>query len=106
MQSTGLVLAAGGIAAVNEVVFAPLADKKHNPLGARDNPLDQGNPLDAFNWRIIPATAVLALTLGALETLSPQFAKILAGLAVFTVLVTPVGNAAAPIDNLTRVIGA
>ena len=54
-RSTGLVLAAGGIALANDVVFAP------------------GASFTNVNWRIIPATAILAATFAGLEKLTPGF---------------------------------
>lgn len=90
-QSTGTVLAAGAIAAANEAIFAPAAGT--------------GQPFSQFNWRLIPATAVLALMLGGLEKLSPQFAKGLAGLALLSVLVIQVGNSPSPLQNVAKTLG-
>lgn len=95
MQSTGLVLAAGGIAAANEAIFAPMAHPG-NPAASITN---------TFNWRIIPATAVLAFALGGLETVSPGFAKGLAGLTLLAVLITPMGHAGSPLENLSKFMG-
>lgn len=89
-QSTGTVLAAGAIAAANEAIFAPAAGTA---------------PFSQFNWRLVPATAVLALMLGGLEKLSPQFAKGLAGLALLSVLVIQVGNSPSPLQNVAKVLG-
>lgn len=90
-QSTGYILAAAGIAAANEAIFAPAAT---------------GQPLWVnFNWRIVPATAVAALTLAGLEQLSEPLGKGLAMLALLTVLMFPVGNAPSPIDNLSKMLG-
>ena len=90
-QSTGYILAAAGIAAANEAIFAPAAT---------------GQPLWVnFNWRIVPATAVAALTLAGLEQLSEPLGKGLAMLALLTVLMLPVGNAPSPIDNLSKMLG-
>lgn len=90
-SSTGLILAAAGITAANEVIFIPA---------------NAGKPLwDDFNWRLIPATAVAVLTLSALEKLSPPLAKGLAGLALLSVLIVPFGNAPSPVDNLSKMIG-
>ena len=87
-ESTGIVLAVGGITAANELIFAPLEGQKLS-----------------FNWRIIPATAGLALALGALEHLSRPFAVGLAWLALIAVLVVPFGNAPTPLDNATKLLG-
>ena len=53
MKSTGYVLAAGGLALANEAIFVPLETGK--------------TPLQTINWRIIPATAILALVLAGVE---------------------------------------
>jgi hypothetical protein len=88
-RSTGVVLAIGGITAANEVLFAPVAGSGHV----------------SFNWRIIPATAGLALALAGLERLAPDFAVGLAWLGLVTVLVVPVGNAPTPLANANKILG-
>jgi hypothetical protein len=88
-RSTGVVLAIGGITAANEVLFAPVA----------------GAGKVSFNWRIIPATAGLALALAGLERLAPDFAVGLAWLGLITVLVVPVGNAPTPLANANKILG-
>lgn len=99
MKSTGLVLAAGGIAAVNELLFSPLA--------ASTNLDSQGKVGIAanFNWRIIPATLVLAFALGGLEKLNQKFAIGLAGLTLLSVLIVPVGNTGTPLENIGKTLG-
>jgi hypothetical protein len=87
-RSTGIVLAVGAITASNELLFAPMAGQKVS-----------------FNWRIIPATAGLALALAGLEHLSAPFAVGLAWLALGAVLVVPFGNAPTPLDNAVKVLG-
>lgn len=90
-QSTGYILAAAGIAAANEAIFAPAAT---------------GQPLWVnFNWRIVPATAVAALTLAGLESLSEPLGKGLAILALMTVVLVPVGNAKSPVENASKMLG-
>jgi len=90
-ESTGYILAAAGIVAANEAIFAPVAT---------------GRPLWVdFNWRIIPATAIAALALAGMEQLSPPLGKGLAMLALLTVLIVPVGNAPSPIDNASKFLG-
>jgi len=90
-ESTGYILAAAGIAAANEAIFAPAA---------------AGQSLFVnFNWRIVPATAVAALTLAGLEQLSVPLGKGLAMLALLTVLMLPVGNAPSPIENASKMLG-
>lgn len=81
--STGPVLAAGAITAANELLFG----------GGK------------FNWRIVPATAGLALALGALERIAPSFAVGLGWLCVATVLIVPVGGAPTPIENAVKALG-
>jgi hypothetical protein len=90
-RAAGLAVAAGGIAIANEALFAPLAG--------------QGTPWSNLNWRLFPATAVLALTLSGLEKVTPGFATGLGGLAVLAVLLVPYGNAKPPIDNVLKVMG-
>lgn len=88
-RSTGPVLAIGAITAANEALFAPLA----------------GSGKVQFNWKILPATAGLALALAGLEQLAPRFAVGLAYLGLFAVLVVPMGNAPSPIDNANKILG-
>lgn len=90
-ESTGYILAAAGIVLANDAIFAPIATGQ--------------TPLQGINWRIIPATAVAALTLAGLEKISPVFGKGLAILALITVVVAPFGNAPSPIDNATKALG-
>lgn len=90
-ESTGFVLAAAGIAAANEAIFAPAA--QHKPLWVD------------FNWRIIPATAIAAIACAGLEQLSEPLGKGLAVLALLAVLMIPVGNAPSPIDNVSKFLG-
>lgn len=87
-DSTGIVLAVGGITAANELLFAPAAGGKVS-----------------FNWRIIPATAGLALALAGLERLSHPFAVGLAWLSLVAVLSVPVGNAPTPLQNAIKIMG-
>jgi hypothetical protein len=88
-QSTGIVLTLGAITAANEVLFAPMLHEK----GV------------SFNWRIIPATAGLALALAGLEKLAPKFAVGLAWLSLVTSLVVPFGHAPTPLENASRALG-
>lgn len=90
-RSTGLVLAAGGVAVANEALFAPLAG--------------HGTPWANLNWRIVPATALLALALAGLERLAPAFAVGLAGLTLAAVFIIPQGSAPSPIDNVLKTMG-
>lgn len=89
-----MVLAASGIVLANELVFLPLGTGK---------PLDLAK---SVNWRIIPATAILALTLAGLEKVSEPLGVGLAGLILLAVLIVPVGNAPSPIENAAKMVGA
>lgn len=95
LSSTGFVLAAGAIEVANEAIFAPLAKD------AKDS-----TPWKNLNWRIIPATAVLALLIGGAEKLNAPFGKGLGMLVLLSVLVIPYGNAPSPLSNVAKVIGA
>lgn len=89
-RSTGPVLLAGGLAAVNEAVFAPLA-------------AHQAENWDAV-FRFVPATAGLALGLALLEQAASGFATGLAWLLVAGVLVFPVGKAPSILANVNKVL--
>jgi len=89
--STGFVLAAAGIAAANEAIFAPAAANK--PLWVD------------FNWRIVPATAIAGLLLAGMEQISPPLGKGLAVLALLAVLIRPMGNAPSPVENASKLLG-
>lgn len=91
-QSTGYILAAAGIAIGNQLLFEPVAEHKSPQW-------------ENLNWRVIPATAVAALTLAGLEQVSPGFAKGLAILGLLAVLTMPMGNAKSPVENLASFIG-
>ena len=92
-SAAGLVLAAGGIAAANEVIFVPM---------------EQGKSInwsqDTSVWRLVPATAILALTLTGLEKVSEPLGTGLAGLVLLAVLIIPVGTANAPLTNLAGLV--
>lgn len=90
-ESTGIVLAVGGITLANEAVFAPVASG--------------GKITTDFNWRIIPATLGLALALAGLEHLAPGFAVGLAWLSLAAALLTSFGKAGSPIANLSKILG-
>jgi hypothetical protein len=96
-SAAGLVLAAGGIAAANEAIFVPISE--HKSLGA-------SVITDTNIWRIVPATAILAIVLNGLEKLSEPLGKGLAGLVLLAVLIIPVGNAPTPIENAQKALTA
>jgi hypothetical protein len=87
-ESTGVVLTVGALTAANELLFAPAAGGKVS-----------------FNWRIVPATAGLALALAGLERLSRPFAVGLAWLSLVAVLTVPFGNAPTPLQNALKIMG-
>lgn len=83
--AAGYVLVAGGIAAGNELV--------------------SGNfDLTKFNWRIIPATGILALVLEGLDKVEPGFGRGLGMLVLLAVFVIPVGSGPTPLDTATSII--
>lgn len=88
---TSVVLAAGALTAANEALFAPLTG--------------HGTPWSNLNWKLLPATAGLALALNGLGALAPGFAKGLAWLTLVGALVLPVGNAPTPIQNVNSLLG-
>jgi hypothetical protein len=90
--STGWVLAAGSIVAVNEAVFVPAETGK--------------TPDFSSVWKILPATGLLAVGLAFLERAAPQFATGIAKLLVVAVLVFPVGNAPTPLQNAAKLVSA
>lgn len=94
-SAAGLVLAAGGIAAANEAIFAPISQGKDFVTSIKS---------DTNLWRIVPATAILALTLTGLEKLSEPLGKGLAGLILLSVLIMKVGNSPSPIENATKMV--
>lgn len=93
-SALGITLAAGGIAAANEAVFVPVSEGKGI----------SGITSDTNLWRIIPATAILALVLTGLEKVSEPLGKGLASLVLLAVLIVPVGNAPSPVDNLSKAL--
>lgn len=95
-SAAGLVLAAGGIAAANEAIFAPIAQHKDFATSLKT---------DTNLWRLIPATAILALVFTGLENVSEPLGKGMAGLVLLAVLVIPVGNAATPLENVAKFVG-
>ena len=89
-ESVGWVLAAGAIVAVNEAVFVPAETGKAPDYGSV--------------WRVLPATALLAVGLSLLERATPGFATGIAKLLVLAVLVFPVGNAPTPLQNAAKLV--
>lgn len=90
-RAAGLAITVGAISFANEALFAPLAE--HKPTGV------------GVNWRIVPATALFALALTGIEQLSEPFAVGIGYIALFTVLFARTGNAPAPIENVSAVLG-
>lgn len=95
-SAAGLVLAAGGIAAANEAIFVPIAAHKDFATSIKT---------DTNLFRLIPATAILALTLTGLEKVSEPLGKGLAALVLLAVLILPVGNAPTPLENAAKMVG-
>ena len=93
--STGPVLAIGAISFANEVAFHPWAAA----------PGGTWTGIPPAGWKILPATAGLAVALALLEKIAPGFAVGLAYLGLLAVLVYPMANAGSPIDNLTKIMG-
>jgi hypothetical protein len=91
LASTGWILAAGGLEAANEALFAPL--------------LNNQTPWQNFNWRIVPATAVMAAVVGVIEKAAPKFGVGLGVLVFASVLIVPYGKAETPLQNLLSVMG-
>ena len=90
-RSTGVILAVGGITFANEAVFAPIASG--------------GTIKSDWNWRIIPATAIAAALLAALEQVSERLAVGIAYISLITVLFARLGNAPAPVENVAKALG-
>jgi hypothetical protein len=90
-ESTGIVLMIGGISLTNELLGATLKKQQWSA--------------GSINWRIVPATAGLALALAGLEKLAPKFAVGLAWLGLAAVLIVPFGNQPTPLDNALKVMG-
>lgn len=87
-KAAGYVIAAGALVLANEAIFVPIE------TGAK--------PLANINWRIVPATAILAALLTGVEQIAPEFGAALGGLVLLSVLVIPVGNAPTPLENLAK----
>lgn len=91
--AAGYVLAAGGLAAANEIFFAPVEGGKEVDF-------------QTFNWRIVPATAILAIVLTGIEKLNEGFGTGLGMLVLLSALVVPYGNAKSPLENLAGLTSA
>lgn len=90
-ESTGWILAAGGIVAANEVLFVPVEAHKPPDIGAV--------------WRLLPVTFLLALGMAGLEKAVPEFAVGMSKLLVLGVLVFPVGKAPTPLQSAAALVG-
>jgi hypothetical protein len=91
MASTGYVLAAGAISVANEALFTPLITGQA--------------PWKSLNWKIIPATGVMALVLAGAEKLAPKFGAGLGALVLLSVLIIQTGNAPSPLANIATILG-
>lgn len=85
MSAAGYVLAAGAIEVANEA------------LGATS--------VANFNWRIVPATAIMAVALTGIDKMAPGFGNGLGILVLLSVLVIPYGNAPTPLENAAKIMG-
>lgn len=90
-EAATLAITVGAVTFANEALFAPLAEHQH--------------AFKAVNWRIIPATALFAIALTGVSQLSQPFATGIGWIALFTVLFTRTGNAPAPIENVSTILG-
>lgn len=90
MKSTGYVVAAGALVLANDAIFVPVETGQ--------------SPLQTINWRVIPATAIMAVALAGVESIAPEFGAGLGLLVLLSVLVIPVGNAPTPLENLASVV--
>jgi hypothetical protein len=90
-SAVGYALAAGGIVAANDAIFIPMETGQA--------------PWTGLNWRIVPATAFLALALDGLDRLAPGFGKGLAVLVLISALVIPFGNSGTPLQNAAKLVG-
>lgn len=91
MKSTGYVLAAGGLVLANEAIFIPLE---------RGVP-----PIQSINWRVVPATAIMAIVLAGIESLNAGFGAGLGMLVLLSALVLPYGHAGSPLENMAKAFG-
>jgi hypothetical protein len=92
-KGVALILTAGVITAANEAFFAPIANA------------GKATPQKDFNWRVIPATAIVAAFVAGVGELNEQIATGIGVLALVTVTITPLGKASAPIVNLAKIAG-
>lgn len=82
-QSTGIVLAMGGIVLANTVLV-------HN------------QPL---NFKVPLAIGLAAVGFAALERISPDFAVGLAWIALVTALIAPIGAPVSPLESILKYTG-
>lgn len=89
-QSTGMVVAAGGIALANDALFGSTSS---------------GAWVPDINWKIIPATIILALVLGGMEQAAPKFAVGLSGLTLLAAIIVPMNaKNKSFLDNVAGVV--
>lgn len=85
-RSTGIAITVGAVAFANQMLLEPAAGGR----GA------------VQNWRIVPATAGLALGLAGLEKLAPDFAVGIGYIALLAVLIIPMNGFHTPLDNAAK----
>lgn len=91
MKSTGYIIAAGGIVLANDAIFIPMETGQ--------------TPLQTINWRVVPATVIMALVVGGIESLNEGFGAGLGMLVLLSVLVIPMGKSGSPLENAARAFG-
>lgn len=89
--TTGIILSAGMITYGNDAVLAPVANGGNISLTA--------------GWRVLPATAGLALALAGLEKLSSTFAKGLAWLILAGAFVFTSASGGSAVTNASKILG-
>lgn len=84
-DSTGPILAVGAITIANQSLLS--------------------EPQQEIDFRVVPATAIVAIGLALLERASRGLAVGIAWIALVTVLFVRLGRAPSPAENLLKIIG-
>lgn len=95
--AAGIIVIAGTITIINDALNAPINDVT-SPNAAQ-------SLFGYVNWRVIPATVVAAMFFAGLESLNPPLAKGIAGVALLTTLIHPLGTGPSPLVHLAQVMG-
>lgn len=88
-SAAGIALVIGSLTAANQLVFEPVITKS----------------TPEFNWRLIPASIILAGALGGLEKVAPRFAVGIASVMLVTSMFTRIGDRPSPAENLLKAGG-